>query len=767
MAQKNLLGQNILGYNVTELLGAGAFGTVYKIEKTNASGKYVRALKHITIPNDRQYSDVLNSMGGDVSKADDYFAEMLKGIVSEIQILNDLSEKGIPHIVRYYENEIVTTESPRRYDIYIMMEYLEPLEDYVARNDFTVRDVVRLGIDVLSGLGACHENGVIHRDIKDDNIFVSAKGEYKIGDFGVSKVLKNSSKAESLKGTPNFLAPEVYLGKESYTKSVDLYSLGIVLYRLLNYNRNPFLPKFPEQFYANDEDVAFERRMNGEMPDLPSLGGKHIGDVIVKAISNRGNRFQSAEDFMHALEAAVQNTSEDTLSAAVKYNTFSSASNGVNRKYDTTFGDASSSGRNHGNEETSSSSAVNQHLFDTVGELPSTNVNDSTPIVDTDAIRSHTDSIPSGRQSHVNDSVNGNHSGNQKKGGGILKKIMLFLLPLMIVAIGAGAYFFVWPKMQSENTVVEADTQKKMLSDETEKTDSKLGELKKTVNEITKGESRFKYLGKDVKAYSNGDDYKEYEENDTFSLGGIAYKRGFIIGGHKKHGYANFNLNGEHKYLTGVVGCLDGVYQDVSYKILADNQLIETLDIKAGYLPRRFEMNVAGVKQLQIVANSEQYGGNLVGFGNIVLYDDEEDKPAVYEIRELPKIAYIGQELNSYVHGEDYKEYDGSTTFGMGGVKYTRGFTIGAHAKHGFTFFNIDGRYKSFSGLAGNLDKKNVRVTYNVLGDGKSLGLIEIAGGSLPVQFNFDVTGIKQLHVVAVDKKYEGQCVGFADVVLQ
>ena len=80
----------------------------------------------------------------------------------------------------------------------------------------------------MNGLQSCHNNGVIHRDIKDDNIFVSDKGEYKIGDFGVSKVLKDSSKAESLKGTPNFLAPEVYLGKEGYTKSVDLYSLCLL-----------------------------------------------------------------------------------------------------------------------------------------------------------------------------------------------------------------------------------------------------------------------------------------------------------------------------------------------------------------------------------------------------------------------------------------------------------------------------------------------------------------------------------------------------------
>ncbi len=122
-------------------------------------------------------------MGGDVSKADSYFAQMLNSIVSEIQILNSLSERGTQHIVRYYENDIIATASPKRYDIFILMEYLTPLEDYIQSHNFLVRDVVKLGLDVLDGLQSCHDNGVIHRDIKDDNIFVSNKGEYKIGDF--------------------------------------------------------------------------------------------------------------------------------------------------------------------------------------------------------------------------------------------------------------------------------------------------------------------------------------------------------------------------------------------------------------------------------------------------------------------------------------------------------------------------------------------------------------------------------------------------------
>ena len=65
MAQTNLVGKNILGYTVTEQLGWGAFVTVYKVVKTNESGQYVRALKHITIPTEKQYNSVLNSMGGD------------------------------------------------------------------------------------------------------------------------------------------------------------------------------------------------------------------------------------------------------------------------------------------------------------------------------------------------------------------------------------------------------------------------------------------------------------------------------------------------------------------------------------------------------------------------------------------------------------------------------------------------------------------------------------------------------------------------------
>lgn len=453
MAQTNLIGKDILGYTVSEKLGSGVFGTVYKVVKTNVAGEYVRALKHITIPTEKQYNSVLNSMGGDVSKTDSYFSQMLNNIVSEIRILNDLSEKGAQHIVRYYENDILVIDAPKRYDIFILMEYLTPLEDYIQSKNFLVRDAVKLGLDVLYGLQSCHDNGVIHRDIKDDNIFVSDNGEYKIGDFGVSKVLKGSSKAESLKGTPNFLAPEVYLGKESYTKSVDLYSLGIVLYRLLNYSRNPFLPRFPERYFAQDEDKAFKKRMSGKTPALPFLGGEEIGRVIVKAISGSTERFQTANEFIKALESAISKTPNEKLNESIKFSTDASdysQTEPKQKQYGSTIEETASqsASEEYGTDERNSS--INKHLFESIGEVPPSDIPDIKPVVTAKRKAGNdnkADNTPPKTSGRVVSVVPPDIS-EPDEPAAIDKKVMgkfVFAIPVIIFLIGVIAFFVVLP----------------------------------------------------------------------------------------------------------------------------------------------------------------------------------------------------------------------------------------------------------------------------------------------------------------------------------
>ena len=365
-----MIGNTVLGYHVDEKIGSGGFGTVYKVSKTNAAGTYVRALKHITLPTKKQYTSVLNSMGGDYSKADDYFSSILKDIVSEISILSTLSESGTQNIVRYYENDIVETPSPKTYDIYILMEFLTPFTDYIENKSLTVHDVITLGKDILKALMACHEKNIIHRDIKDDNIFVSSDGVYKLGDFGVSKALKDKSRAESVKGTPNFIAPEVYLGKEKYDNTVDLYSLGIVLYKLLNKSRNPFLPKYPAPYSSQDEDAAFEARMTGNVPDLPSSAENELGEVVLKAIMPRQDRYNTADEFYAALQAVEHKLGQEVLSQDLGLS--------VPQQFRTSKTPSQTFGKDLHNNETVGNDVLkkanetvgtesDRHLFDTIG----------------------------------------------------------------------------------------------------------------------------------------------------------------------------------------------------------------------------------------------------------------------------------------------------------------------------------------------------------------------------------------------------------------
>lgn len=382
--QQDLIGKVVLGYQVDEHIGSGGFGTVYKVSKSNESGKYVYALKHITIPTEVQYNSVLSSMGGDFSKADNYFKSELSNIVNEINILNSLSEMNSSHVVAYYDNDIVKQENPLRYDIYIRMEYLTSLSKYMMQNEMKVQDVINLGVEVLSALELAHANNIIHRDIKDDNIFINRDGKYKLGDFGIAKILKDSTKAASMKGTPAFIAPEVYSGKETYSNAVDLYSLGIVLYKLMNFYRLPFLPAYPEDYEMDDVDKAIGRRLTGEVPNLPANANNEFGQVIVRAISTKENRFRSAREFIDALNLVKSNLQCDELERVINKQIFeakfqnnqnSNTMNNFNSRindYETTAGAdvfRNSAGNNilSGKYTTTNDEKKNKDLFLSVG----------------------------------------------------------------------------------------------------------------------------------------------------------------------------------------------------------------------------------------------------------------------------------------------------------------------------------------------------------------------------------------------------------------
>lgn len=313
-----MIGQEVFGYRVEEEIGHGSFATVYKVKKENESGTYIRALKHIVIPEPAQYQRIWNAMGRDEEKTDQYFEEIFQETMQEIRLVHAFTESGIRNVVSCYENDVICHENPKRYEIFILMEYLTTLSDYTSKNELTVADVLNLGIQILDALEVCHENHIIHRDVKGSNIFLTSDGICKLGDFGVAKISHGNDLITSLKGTTGYMAPEVMRNEEDYDQTVDLYSLGMVLYRLANHMRGPFLPPYPESFTSEDEKRALRRRMNGEPIPIPDAVPVSFGKILQKSLASKNMRFQHAEGFRKELVRIKESLSVESLNQSIK-----------------------------------------------------------------------------------------------------------------------------------------------------------------------------------------------------------------------------------------------------------------------------------------------------------------------------------------------------------------------------------------------------------------------------------------------------------------
>lgn len=314
----NIIGKTILGYKVIEKIGSGGYGDVYKVERSNIVGDVTRALKVITLPKESQYVEVLNSMGGDREKVDEYFKEELNKVVNEIRVFSMISEQDNHNIVLYHENDVEQISSSQ-YNIYILMEMLTPLDKWMQQNNLTVGQALDIGIAMAKALSICHENEIIHRDIKMNNIFVSKKGNFKLGDFGVSKRLDTMTRAHTVKGTPHYIAPEIYRDGKKYNNQVDIYSLGILMYYLFNKFRYPFYPEYPGKYTSVDEDKAFYKRMNYEEPSQPCFAPENVANAILKSLKPPEQRYEKVDDFLHDLEKAKSELSKEQLQCHIGF----------------------------------------------------------------------------------------------------------------------------------------------------------------------------------------------------------------------------------------------------------------------------------------------------------------------------------------------------------------------------------------------------------------------------------------------------------------
>ena len=195
-------------YDVGRTLGSGGMGEVF-LARDRVLGRDV-ALKVLRT----QYA------------GDREFAERFK---REARSAASLSH---PNIVQVYDRG--DTEEGASY---IAMEYVPGgtlKEKIVGEGPLGAREAAALGAQVAEALGAAHERGMVHRDIKPQNVLLSGKGDAKVADFGIARAGSSVtiSRTGSVMGTAGYMSPEQALGKPATPKS-DLYSLGVVLYEAL------------------------------------------------------------------------------------------------------------------------------------------------------------------------------------------------------------------------------------------------------------------------------------------------------------------------------------------------------------------------------------------------------------------------------------------------------------------------------------------------------------------------------------------------------
>ncbi|XP_026462498.1 serine/threonine-protein kinase Nek8-like [Ctenocephalides felis] len=191
-------------YRLVQQIGRGTYGTVYKCKRLKDSETVV--VKEICV----NFSDHVS----------------FESVKNEIVILAKLSH---PNIIGYHETFY------NDHSVFIVMEYASKgtLSSYLTSKTIKLPEMEVLHIlsQIAMGVQYIHSKGILHRDLKCENIFLSAGLVVKIGDFGISKILLNQSKAFSVIGTPYYQSPELCQNKPYGYKS-DMWAIGCILYEM-------------------------------------------------------------------------------------------------------------------------------------------------------------------------------------------------------------------------------------------------------------------------------------------------------------------------------------------------------------------------------------------------------------------------------------------------------------------------------------------------------------------------------------------------------
>lgn len=299
-AELKMISPLLDGMTLIECLNSGGGFACYLLQRDDSDEKFV--LKHISVPESETNVDALILTGAvaDREGARAYYRTVAESQAIEVRNWQKLAGHDNLSVFTGFQLE-VREDDAIGYDFYLLAPYRTSLHKYMQENAITHLQALNLGIDLCNALGALRKAGYIHQDLKPENIFVNENGEFTIGDLGIASLEDLQFAALPEHYSNCYSAPELADIMANLNDTIDIYSVGMILYHLFNGKHAPFEEVGKTMFEAD------QMRLAGEPLPGPLYADYELTEILNKACAFKPeDRYQTPADFRQALVVYMQ-----------------------------------------------------------------------------------------------------------------------------------------------------------------------------------------------------------------------------------------------------------------------------------------------------------------------------------------------------------------------------------------------------------------------------------------------------------------------------
>ena len=300
--RSNISGQKIEAFFLSEMINGDVQGNKYRAKHDN--GNYY-TVKHVPYPSETRLKEVKSFFKKDQILTDNFFAKQVADSANELEKIKSITAE-CAHLERI--KNIIVSRRPGGYpyDIFICTQQYKTLVEYIAERGLSTADALRIAKNALDGLRAMHDANVLHGNINSDSIVCGQQNSFVLGNFSAIRPDEENIKYLTANGTNAYMSPET-IKDGIYDEQSEVYSIGMVIYLLFNNNKFPF----------GNAAQTIKESANGIAVPLPARATEDLGQVLIKAIVSREERYKDTREFYEALETAQSFMDMNALSVSL------------------------------------------------------------------------------------------------------------------------------------------------------------------------------------------------------------------------------------------------------------------------------------------------------------------------------------------------------------------------------------------------------------------------------------------------------------------